>query len=47
MFLLYEIIARRPVNEKVLYIGQLIGMAILLSLFVFIFWVDISRLLGF
>ncbi len=47
MFLLYEIIARRPVNERVLYIGQLIGMAILLSLFVFIFWVDISRLLGF
>jgi len=47
MFLLYEIIARRPVNEKVLYIGQLIGLAILLSLFVFIFWVDISRLLGF
>ncbi len=47
MFLLYEIIARRPVNDRVLYIGQLIGMAILLSLFVFIFWVDISRLLGF
>jgi regulator of sigma E protease len=47
MFLLYEIITRKPVNERVLYIGQLIGMAILLSLFVFIFWVDISRALGF
>jgi regulator of sigma E protease len=47
MFLLYEIIFRRPVSEKVLYIGQVIGMAILLSLFVFIFWVDISRALGF
>ncbi len=47
MFLMYEIIFRRPVNDKVLYIGQIIGMAILLSLFVFIFWVDISRALGF
>jgi len=47
MFLLYEMITRRPVNEKVLYIGQLIGMVVLLSLFVFIFWVDISRALGF
>ncbi len=47
MFLLYEIITRRPVNERVLYIGQIIGMAVLLSLFVFIFWVDISRALGF
>ena len=47
MFLLYEMITRRPVNEKVLYVGQLIGMAVLLSLFVFIFWVDISRALGF
>lgn len=47
MFLLYEIITRRPVNERVLYIGQVIGMVVLLSLFVFIFWVDISRALGF
>ncbi len=47
MFLLYEMITRRPVNEKVLYVGQIIGMAVLLSLFVFIFWVDISRALGF
>lgn len=47
MFLLYEMISRRPVNERVLYIGQVIGMVVLLSLFVFIFWVDISRALGF
>lgn len=47
MFLLYEIITRRPVSERVLYIGQVIGMVVLLSLFVFIFWVDISRALGF
>ena len=47
MFLLYEMITRRPVNERVLYIGQVIGMVVLLSLFVFIFWVYISRALGF
>jgi regulator of sigma E protease len=46
MFLLYEIIARRPVSEKVLYVGQLIGMVILLSLVAFTFWVDIARALG-
>ena len=47
MFLLYEMITRRPVNEKVLYIGQIIGMVILFSLIAFIFWVDIARALGF
>jgi regulator of sigma E protease len=47
LFLLWEIITRRPVNEKVLYIGQVIGMVTLLALIVFVFWVDISRLLGF
>ncbi len=47
MFLLYEIITRRPVNEKVLYIGQIVGMVILFSLIAFIFWVDIARALGF
>lgn len=46
MFLLYEIIARRPVSEKVLYVGQVIGMVILLSLVAFTFWVDIARALG-
>ncbi len=47
MFLMYEIITRRPVNEKVLYIGQIVGMVILFSLIAFIFWVDIARVLGF
>jgi len=47
MFLMYEIITRRPVNEKVLYVGQIIGMVILFSLIAFIFWVDIARALGF
>jgi regulator of sigma E protease len=47
VFLLYEMIARRPVSEKVLYVGQIIGMVMLLSLMVFVFWVDISRALGF
>ncbi len=46
MFLLYEIITRRPVNEKVLYVGQIVGMVLLASLMVFIFWVDIARLFG-
>ncbi len=47
MFLMYEIITRRPVNEKVLYVGQIIGMVMLFSLIAFIFWVDIARALGF
>jgi regulator of sigma E protease len=47
MFLMYEIITRRPVNEKVLYVGQIVGMVILFSLIAFIFWVDIARALGF
>ena len=46
MFLLYEIIARRPVSEKVLYVGQIIGMVFLLTLVAFTFWVDIARALG-
>ncbi|MEY3781584.1 MAG: hypothetical protein RLZZ510_1567 [Bacteroidota bacterium] len=46
MFLLYEIIARKPVSDKVLYVGQIIGMVFLLSLVAFTFWVDIARALG-
>lgn len=46
MFLLYEIIARRPVSDKVLYVGQIIGMVFLLTLVAFTFWVDIARALG-
>lgn len=47
MFLLWEMITRKPVSEKALYIGQVIGMVILGSLMIFIFWVDIARALGF
>jgi regulator of sigma E protease len=47
MFLLWEMITRKPVSEKVLYIGQIIGMVVLGSLMLFIFWVDIARALGF
>jgi regulator of sigma E protease len=47
MFLLWEIITRRPVNEKVLYIGQIIGMVVLGALMIFVFWVDIASALGF
>lgn len=46
MFLLFEIITRRPVNDKILYIGQVIGMVILFSLILFTFWVDIARAMG-
>jgi regulator of sigma E protease len=46
MFLLWEIITRKKVSEKALYIGQVIGMVILGSLMIFIFWVDITRALG-
>lgn len=47
MFLLWEMITRKPVSEKVLYAGQIIGMVMLAALIIFIFWVDISRALGF
>ncbi len=47
MFLLWEMITGKPVTEKVLYIGQIIGMVFILSLMAFAFWVDIARALGF
>jgi len=47
MFLLWEMITRKPVSEKALYFGQVIGMVILATLMIFIFWVDITRALGF
>ena len=47
MFLLWEMITRKPASEKVLYAGQVIGMVMLASLMLFIFWVDIARALGF
>jgi len=47
MFLLWEMITGKPVTEKVLYVGQIIGMVFILSLMAFAFWVDIARALGF
>ena len=44
MFLIYEGIARREPSEKVKIVAQNIGFAILLSLMVFVFWNDISKL---
>ncbi len=46
MFILWEMITGKPVTEKVLYVGQIIGMVVLLSLMAFVFWVDIARLLN-
>lgn len=45
VFLTYEMIAGRPVSEKVMYVAQVIGMALLLALMVFVFWNDIARLI--
>lgn len=44
VFLIYEGIARREPSEKVKIVAQNIGFAILLSLMVFVFWNDISKL---
>jgi regulator of sigma E protease len=46
VFTLWEMITGRPVNEKVLMVMQMIGMALIGALIVFIFWNDISRLLS-
>ena len=45
VFTLWEMITGKPVNEKVLMVMQMIGMALIGALIVFIFWNDISRLL--
>lgn len=47
MFLIWEMITRKPISDKALYVGQVIGMVLLGSLMIFIFWVDIARVLGF
>jgi regulator of sigma E protease len=46
VFTLWEMITGRPVSEKVLMVMQMIGMALIGALIVFIFWNDISRLLA-
>ena len=35
MFLLYEMLTRRPPNQKVLEVAQMVGMVLLLSLILF------------
>ncbi len=44
MFLLYEMIARKPVSEKTLEIAQYIGFVLLISLLLFANGMDIYRL---
>ena len=43
MFLLYEIVARRPVNEKVLEYAQVVGIVLLLSLLIYANGMDVYR----
>lgn len=45
MFLIAEMIMRKPLNEKFMHIMQVIGMVILLSLMVFICGNDVYRLI--
>ena len=45
VFLLYEIIFSRPVNEKVAYVTHMIGFILLLSLFAFVFYNDIRSII--
>jgi regulator of sigma E protease len=43
VFLIYEMIAGKPVGEKFMYVMQVIGMVILLALMIFIFGNDIYQ----
>ena len=45
VFLTYEAIFRKPPNENVQIILSYIGLFLLLSLMVWVFWLDISRLI--
>ncbi|MDC0231544.1 RIP metalloprotease RseP, partial [Aureispira] len=44
MFLMFEIVARRPVSEKVLEFAQVVGIVLLLSLLLYANGMDIYRL---
>jgi regulator of sigma E protease len=46
VFLTLEAIMRRPVSEHVAAIFQWVGLLLLLSLMIFVFTLDISRLIG-
>lgn len=43
-FLIIEMIRGKPVSQKVMEAAQVMGMVILLSLMVFVFYIDIARL---
>ncbi len=45
LFLLVEMVIRRPLSEKFMYVMQVIGMVILIALMVFIFGNDIWQLI--
>jgi regulator of sigma E protease len=45
VFLLVEMIIRKPINEKVMTVLQVIGMVLLLSLMAFAFGNDIYKLI--
>lgn len=46
LFLLYEMVVGRPPHEKFLYYAQLIGMALLLTLMLYVNGLDFLRLFG-
>lgn len=46
MFYTVEILRGKPVPERVMVVGQQVGMALLLTLMVFAFYNDLSRLFG-
>jgi len=45
LFLLIEMVIRRPLGDKFMQVTQVIGMVILLSLMVFVFGNDIWNLI--
>lgn len=44
MFLLIEMVRGKPVGQKVMEVAQMIGIVILLTLMVFVFYIDIAKL---
>ena len=46
VFLLYEAVIRRPPSPRVVEIAQYAGLLLILSLFAFVFWNDISRMVS-
>ena len=47
VFLIYEKLRGRPPSETVRAVATYIGLALILALMIFVFWMDIRRLLGF